>query len=213
MPNRRVIMGRRAMLVASSALAASGCWGSFNLTGKVYDWNGHFDSKWVSWLIFLAFIILPVYGLLLFIDALIINTIEFYSGKNPVQRSADLGGGRHLVLTPTARAEVVHVQISRHERVLRSFYIEKVGDEDFRLLDERGRQIAHARGELGGVARLRDRKGRVVGHLERDQQRRIVEAAKRRESVADVTAHELGNNGEIESVLAIATDLPHAARI
>ena len=204
---------RRQMLLTLGLLGLGGCWGSFNLTGRVHDWNGSFNSKWVSWLVFLAFIILPVYGILLFIDALIINTIEFYSGKNPVQRSADLGGGRHLVLTPTARAEVVHVQISRHERVLRSFYIEKLGDEEFRLLDERGRQVAHARGELGGVARLRDHDGNVVGHLERAQQRRIVEAAQRRESVAEVAVHELGENGEIEGVLAMATDLPHAARI
>lgn len=206
-------MGRRAVLLGSPALAATGCWGSFNLTGKVYDWNGHFDSKWVSWLIFLVFIILPVYGILLFVDALIINTIEFYSGKNPVQRTADLGGGRTLVLTPTDRAEVVHVEISRHEKVLRAFYIEKTSDEEFRLLDAKGRQLAHAKGELGGVARLRDRDGSVVGHLERDQQRRIVDAAKRRESVADAAAHELGQNGEIEGVLAMATDLPHASRI
>ena len=43
--------------------------------------------------------------------------------------------------------------------------------------------------------------------------RRIVDAAKRRESVAAAAAHELGQNGEIEGVLAMATDLPHASWI
>ena len=209
----RASLGRRSLLVGVTALTATGCWGSFNLTGKVYDWNGHFDSKWVSWLIFLVFIILPVYGILLFVDALIINTIEFYSGNNPVKREANLGNGNKLVLTPTDEPKIVHVEISKGERVVRSFYIEKVGDEEFRLLDKRKKQVAHAKGEIGGVARLRDRKGREVGHLERDQQRRIVEAAERRESVGEALLDELGENGEVERVLALASDVPHAALI
>ena len=59
------------------------CIGSFGLTGKVYNWNKDMD-KFVGELVFLVFIILPVYSIALFIDAVILNLIEFWSGSNPV---------------------------------------------------------------------------------------------------------------------------------
>jgi hypothetical protein len=67
---------RREMLLTLGLLGLGGCWGSFSLTGRVFDWNGSFGSKWASWAVFLVFIIIPVYGATLFIDAIVLNTIE-----------------------------------------------------------------------------------------------------------------------------------------
>ncbi len=127
--------------LATAATFGTGCWGSFSLTGKVYDWNGSFGSKWASWAVFLVFIFLPVYGTLLFIDAIIFNTIEFFSGKNPIQRSAELGNGQRMVFTPVeGDPEAVEVEHYDGDKVVRAFRIHKTR-RGFRLRDGRGEQL------------------------------------------------------------------------
>ncbi len=73
--------------VASCVLFSS-CIGSFRLTNKLLDWNRGVDSKFVNELIFIAFHIVPVYPIAIMADALVINSIEFWTGDNPV---ADVG--------------------------------------------------------------------------------------------------------------------------
>jgi hypothetical protein len=72
-----------ATLLAATLLFNS-CIGSFGLTNKLYSWNNDVGDKFVNELVFLAFVIIPVYGVTLFIDGIILNSIEFWSGSNPV---------------------------------------------------------------------------------------------------------------------------------
>ncbi len=72
-----------AVLLGSSIMFTS-CIGSFGLTGKVYNWNKLVGSKWVNEVVFLAFCIVPVYEISLFADAVVLNTIEFWTGSNPI---------------------------------------------------------------------------------------------------------------------------------
>ena len=71
-------------LLALMLLFSPGCYGPFNLTKQIHHWNGNVGNKWVNELVFLAFIILPVYGLATLGDALIFNSIEFWTGDNPI---------------------------------------------------------------------------------------------------------------------------------
>lgn len=71
------------MAVAGSFLFTS-CIGRFALTNKVLTWNNQIGSKFVNELVFLAFWILPVYEVTALADLLVINSIEFWSGNNPV---------------------------------------------------------------------------------------------------------------------------------
>jgi hypothetical protein len=75
---------RRQLLVMSSAVMASGCFGSFGLTDMLYGWNGRIENRWARALVFLALVIVPVYTLFLVVDALVLNTIEFWTGEHPV---------------------------------------------------------------------------------------------------------------------------------
>lgn len=78
---------RRAVLaVAAMGLVAStGCIGSFQLTRKVYSWNKSVSSdKFVQELVFLGLNIVPVYGIATFADAVFANSVEFWTGTNPV---------------------------------------------------------------------------------------------------------------------------------
>ena len=72
-----------AILMAGS-LTFSSCIGSFGLTNKIFDWNNNMGSKWVNEVVFFAFLILPVYEISLIADGLVINSIEFWTGNNPL---------------------------------------------------------------------------------------------------------------------------------
>ncbi|MDR0510044.1 MAG: DUF3332 domain-containing protein [Rikenellaceae bacterium] len=60
------------------------CIGSFGLTSKVLDWNRNLGGKFVNELVFIAFNIAPVYEVTVFADILVLNSIEFWTGSNPV---------------------------------------------------------------------------------------------------------------------------------
>lgn len=81
-----------AATLAGSVLFSS-CIGSFGLSNKLLDWNRNIDSKFVNELVFIAFWIVPVYEISLLADAVILNSIEFWSGSNPV---ADTGTVKNI---------------------------------------------------------------------------------------------------------------------
>lgn len=62
----------------------SSCIGSFRLWNGIKDWNQNVSNKFVNELVFLAFNIIPVYGVAYLADALVVNSIEFWSGENPI---------------------------------------------------------------------------------------------------------------------------------
>ena len=66
-------------------LCASGCYGPFNLTRRLYNWNGQAGTtKWEQEMIFLLLVALPVYELTALGDAIVFNSMEFWTGNNPV---------------------------------------------------------------------------------------------------------------------------------
>lgn len=71
-------------LALAGTLTFHSCIGSFNLTRNLYSWNNDVGDRFVNALVFFAFVIIPVYGVTLFLDGVILNTIEFWSGSNPV---------------------------------------------------------------------------------------------------------------------------------
>lgn len=72
------------ILASFLALSLSGCYGSFALTKKVYKFNGSLGAEPVKTLVMWAFDIIPVYGFACFADVVIFNTLEFWTGSNPI---------------------------------------------------------------------------------------------------------------------------------
>ncbi len=71
--------------LAGVILAAStGCYGSFGLSTKLYKWNGTVGDKWLNSCVFFALCIIPVYEITMFIDFIVLNTVEFWTGSNPI---------------------------------------------------------------------------------------------------------------------------------
>ncbi len=97
---KKIYLTSAIAITLACSLTFSSCIGSFALTNKVLDWNHHVGSKAVNELVFAAFWILPVYELSALADVLVINSIEFWSGKNPVQaytKTVDGKNGTYLV--------------------------------------------------------------------------------------------------------------------
>ncbi|NBG65390.1 DUF3332 domain-containing protein [Acidiluteibacter ferrifornacis] len=72
-------------MAAMIMITQTGCFGSFELVKKVYDFNDNItSSKFVNTLVFYVFTILPVYSIASFIDVVILNLVEFWTGSNPL---------------------------------------------------------------------------------------------------------------------------------
>ena len=71
-------------LVLAGSMTFTSCIGSFALSNKVLAWNQQVGSKFVNELVFFAFWIVPVYEITTLADVLVLNSIEFWSGSNPV---------------------------------------------------------------------------------------------------------------------------------
>ena len=66
------------------SIGQSGCYGPFKLTKSLHEWNSTVGSKFVNALVFFAFVVIPVYGVAVFVDGVVLNTIEFWTGDNPI---------------------------------------------------------------------------------------------------------------------------------
>ncbi len=71
-------------LVLTGTVLFSSCLGSFSLTNKVLDWNRSVGDQWVNELVFLVCYVVPVYEISVFVDAVILNSMEFWTGSNPM---------------------------------------------------------------------------------------------------------------------------------
>jgi hypothetical protein len=78
-----------AALMTVTTLSNTACFASFPLTRKLYAWNkGVSSEKWVQELAFLALgVLLPVYGVAALIDTVILNSMEFWTGKPAMSSS------------------------------------------------------------------------------------------------------------------------------
>ena len=109
---RRTVIG---LLVAG--MLSSGCTGSFLATRKVYNFHRSQSDKWMDEVLFLVVALLPVYSLASFADAVIFNTIEFWTGKNPVESAKAGTGSPHQVVRQGGR-EVTVAYAPETDRIL-----------------------------------------------------------------------------------------------
>lgn len=74
-----------AVCLLCGSLLLSSCIGSFNLTKRVLTWNRSISNeKFVNELVFIALNIVPVYPVAVMADALVLNSVEFWTGENPM---------------------------------------------------------------------------------------------------------------------------------
>lgn len=109
-----------AVLALAACFTFTSCIGSFSLTNKVLGWNNQIGSKFVNELVFIGFWILPVYEVTALADLLVINSIEFWSGSNPVAQGTkviDTDSGRYLVKCDGKGYDVVNETTGENVRL------------------------------------------------------------------------------------------------
>lgn len=79
---------------------STSCIGSFSLTNRLLGWNRTVGNKFLNELIFFAFWVLPVYEVTALADVIVLNSIEFWSGSNPLacgEKIIEGNDGRYMV--------------------------------------------------------------------------------------------------------------------
>lgn len=111
---RRKSMTMALVLLMTGAVTFTSCIGSFGLTNNLLSWNRTVGSKFANELVFFAFWILPVYEVAVIADVLVLNSIEFWSGSNPVAsndvKAIDTENGRFLVKQTNSGYEITNVE-------------------------------------------------------------------------------------------------------
>ena len=85
---------RLSILVISVLLIFSmgtGCIGNFGLSAKVREFNLDVSKdRWGREIVFVVLYVVPVYPFAGFLDILVFNSIEFWTGTNPINGSASV---------------------------------------------------------------------------------------------------------------------------
>ncbi len=79
----------KALSVLLVVILLSGCFGNFQLTRNLYTWNSQVGDKFANTAVMWVLMIIPVYGVCGFVDFFVLNTIEFWTGENPLTMSAE----------------------------------------------------------------------------------------------------------------------------
>jgi len=170
-----------AIVVGSFLTVTTACYGPFNLTKNVYHWNSNIkgssevNEKWMKEFVFFGMIIIPVYMFSALLDAFIFNSIQFWSGNNPVKaneaggdeatRVVRLGG---LTVTMAENDGGTTVTYERNGIVERRATIE-TNTTGYRLIDDTGALLAEAEMGQNGSVTLLDHDCRVVKRWSSDQ--------------------------------------------
>jgi hypothetical protein len=139
------------VLVWVALACAPGCFGTFRLTSTVYAFNeGVSKHAAVRELLFVGFLVVPVYPLAAVVDGTVLNTIEFATGENPV----DTADGRTVSVRRDPDGSVLlEVSGEKARRILargRSLVLVEDGHEIARVdpQDDGGLRV-----EVDGVVR------------------------------------------------------------
>jgi hypothetical protein len=156
------------LCMVALSLQMTGCFGKFSLTRAMWDFNKNVSpNKFVQWAVFLVMVIVPVYSVGTLVDALVINSIEFWTGNNPIS-SADvntrvvrLGDGETLRLSREPGSEVMKVELERQGQAPVVRYFEPLND-GMVVRDDAGALLIQAREQADGAVTVTDASGAAL---------------------------------------------------
>jgi hypothetical protein len=170
-----------AIVMGSVLTLTTACYGPFNLTRNVYHWNGNIkgsgevNEKWMKEFVFFGMVIIPVYMFSALLDAFIFNSIQFWSGSNPI-KADDAGGNGATRVVRLGGVTVTMVESDRGTTVTyeRNGLVERratieTSATGYRLIDETGALLAEAEKGQDGSVTLLDRDCQVVRQWTSDQ--------------------------------------------
>ena len=127
-------------LLCAGMVVLTGCYGKNACFEKLHQWNGTLGNKWLNSIVHFILNIFGVYWICLgLVDGLVLNTVEFWTGSNPLAagdsyfeqdaqgnsiaavKNAD---GTMSVELTTAAGEKANLLLQRDENVVRALDME-----------------------------------------------------------------------------------------
>lgn len=172
--SRRVVS---SLVVVSLMTASSGCFGPFNLTRNVYNWNsrikgsGEVNEKWMKEIVFFGMIVIPVYMFSALLDAFVFNAIQFWSGDNPIKLTQGPDGhiqevqivDLNILVTWSEDYRSAALTYQQQGRIIKTALIVEDGN-GYRLL-EGGRTLVLTEQALDGGVKFVDGDCRLIDHV------------------------------------------------
>ncbi len=161
------------LVLAAMLVTAVGCYGSFELVKKVHKFNGTLGNKYVNELGFLAMNIVPVYEVAAFIDAVILNSIEFWTGKNPSSASNETVVPLNGTISLTLRGSDGTILLTaRTDAGVSRYVFEKTPDGTV-VKDVDGNELARCTMTETGGMRIFDSSDKLIAECPADQVQRL----------------------------------------
>lgn len=147
------------VLALTVSILSTSCLGSFSAFNNLKDWNHQVsDSKFVNNLLFWGLNIVPVYGLFFIGDALIFNTIEFWSGSNPIAMT----DGEKETQVLVKNGNTYEMTASKNQLIVKVIDGKDKGEQvDFNYSTENQTWTATKNGETFKLSSLKDGKSFV----------------------------------------------------
>ena len=162
--NQRRI-GWLVMLLAGPSLV--GCYGHFPITRGVYKLNGavggeSVGGKILETLVFWAFVIFPIYGIGMFLDAIVFNLIEFWTGNHIELSQYGDGNGTRAALVPNADGTEVRLTVEKDGKLLLTQRFVKVSPTEFEVRNDKDRVVGRVFNDGNGKLRMTDAKSHTL---------------------------------------------------
>jgi len=145
---KKVLMSLLAACVLTvSTMSTTGCFGSFAAFEKLKKWNGKVtNNKFINWLIFLILCAIPAYELFFTADILVFNSLEFWTGSNPLAlgdtyRETDANGNSITAVKMEDGSLYMRLDAKTGER--QELVLQK-DEEVVRILDAKGSLLKEA---------------------------------------------------------------------
>lgn len=120
------------------AISTNACYGKFSLTRKLYAWNGSVGDKWLKSLVLVLLFIVPAYEIAGLVDYLLLNVLEFWTGKNPAVMN--LGESETRIVQHEGQTFEITATKDRFDIVKRGEASDSVHDEHVALRFDRSTQ-------------------------------------------------------------------------
>lgn len=146
-----------AVLLMTSMLCLSqvSCLGRGALGKKVMQFNlSVTENKWGRWIVFLVLNVIPVYSFAGLIDLLIINSIEFHTGTNPISDE------------PRLAVREGHEEIVASDGTRAASTMNEDGSVTIEIIDTEGNEHSVRLVPVPGGVEARDDEGNYLGRVD-----------------------------------------------
>ena len=142
------------VLVGLIPIGVSSCYGTFPLTRALYKINGGItESKWVHTIVLWGLVFFQVYSITAFVDFVLLNLIEFWSGDEiDIAQTYEQDDGTMVALETSEDGETLTMTVSREGEVLAERRFVRLGDGRTAVYTEKADELVGmvSRGEDGG---------------------------------------------------------------